>query len=374
MIPQPCNGMIQVVLDTVNSVQLKMKSKLPMMTDEAREKQIENDPGNVQSQQNKKLKSLNGFLMSIDPFTNEILLTTKDWILLVLGTILIAPFRAVGVILGLVLAWAVAKIGLLGLSASEMASNVSRRGWRRKLMDWYSNMGMLIFWAAGFRISIKGRQASRSEAPILVGAPHSSFLEALIIYMCGCSPVSRYENRTAFLISACQLFYQTIFVDRRTNETRKRALEEICARAHSSDNLLPQLFVCPEGTNTNRKALIQFKIGAFAPGVPIQPVLIRYPGTERIDAVTWTYNQRHSYIFSVWYLLSNPVNRVEVEFLPVYTPSPEEKAKPELYAKNVQMVMAEALGVPAMDISYAGYYKEYCQKHNTYVEDTKKKQ
>ncbi len=85
MIPQPCNGMIQVVLDTVNSVQLKMKSKLPMMTDEAREKQIENDPGNVQSQQNKKLKSLNGFLMSIDPFTNEILLTTKDWILLVLG-------------------------------------------------------------------------------------------------------------------------------------------------------------------------------------------------------------------------------------------------------------------------------------------------
>ena len=63
-----------------------------------------------------------------------------------------------------------------------------------------------------------------------------------------------------------------------------------------------------------------------------------------------------------------------MEFLPVYTPSPEEKAKPELYAKNVQMVMAEALGVPAMDISYAGYYKEYCQKHNTYVEDTKKKQ
>lgn len=196
MVPQPCNGMIQVVLDTVNSVQLKMKNKLPAMTDERREKQIDEHHYHV------------------DPFTNQIFLTVKDWIILILGTVLLAPFRAIGVVSGLVLAWFVAKIGLLGLSASEMASNVSRRGWRRKLMNWYSNFGMLIFWAAGFRISIKGKQASRAEAPILVGAPHSSFLEALIIYMCGSSPVSRHENKTAFLISACQLFYQAIFVDR----------------------------------------------------------------------------------------------------------------------------------------------------------------
>lgn len=61
---------------------------------------------------------------------------------------------------------------------------------------------------------MKGRQANRREAPILVGAPHSSFLEALIIIMCQSSPVSRHENEKAFLISACQKFYRTIFVDR----------------------------------------------------------------------------------------------------------------------------------------------------------------
>ena len=161
---------------------------------------------------------------------------------------------------------------------------------------------------------------------------------------------------------------------RRTSEARKKALDDICARAQSKDNTLPQLFVCPEGTNTNRKALIQFKIGAFAPGVPVQPVLIRYPGTERIDAVTWTYNQNYSYIFSVWYLLAKPINRVEIEFLPVYCPNSDEKNSAELYAKNVQKAMAAALNVPAMDISYGVYYKEYCQKHNTYIdEDDKKK-
>lgn len=168
------------------------------------------------------------------------------------------------------------------------------------------------------------------------------------------------------------VIFTWILIFRRTNETRKRALEEICARAQSTDNMLPQLFLCPEGTNTNRKALIQFKIGAFAPGVPVQPVLIRYPGTERIDAVTWTFNQNHSYIFSVWYLLANPINRVEVEFMPVYQPSPEEKSSPELYAKNVQKVMADALGVPCLDVSYGAFYKEYCQKHNTYIDDKKK--
>ena len=32
-------------------------------------------------------------------------------------------------------------------------------------------------------------------------------------------------------------------------------------------------------------------------------------------------------MFSLWYLLSSPVNRVEIEFLPVYTPSQEEQLR-----------------------------------------------
>merc|ERR1719219_136336 len=364
------------------------------MTDEAREKQIppsndlQNGPMGTESGfgsgQNPNLNTtksgfesekitqqpIGGQSAFIDPFTHEMYLTAKDWFILALGSIFIAPIRAIAVIFSLWSAWFVARIGLYG--QDETAINVSRTGWRLKLMSFYAWFGTIIFWAAGFRISIKGKQAPRSEAPILVGAPHSSFLEALIIYMCGSSPVSRHENKTAFLISACQIFYQAIFVDRRSSDSRKKALEDICARAQSSDNMLPQLFLCPEGTNTNRKVLIQFKIGAFAPGVPVQPVLIRYPGTERIDPTTWTFNQTHSYKFSVWYLLANPINRVEIEFLPVYVPNEEEKNKPELYAKNVQVIMAEALGVTATDVSYGAAYKEYCKRNDTYIEDKKK--
>ncbi len=200
-----CNGVIQVVLDTVSSVQLKMKKSGGMMViqDEARERQLLDHEEEQQ------------FADAPNPFKNEITLSTKDWLILALGTVFLLPFRAVGVVLGLVGAWLVAKIGLWGLSQEEVNENTSsRKGWRLKLMHWYRWFGMLIFWAAGFWINVKGTQASRSEAPILVGAPHSSFLEALIIYMLGSSPVSRHENRSAFLISACQLFYQAIFVDR----------------------------------------------------------------------------------------------------------------------------------------------------------------
>ena len=112
MIPQNCNGMVQSVLDTVNSVQLRMKSKLPMMTDEIREKQIPpggndglqpNGPGTesgiiqnnpdlnttksgFESEKNTQNQPNNAF---IDPFTHEMYLTTKDWLILALGSIFI---------------------------------------------------------------------------------------------------------------------------------------------------------------------------------------------------------------------------------------------------------------------------------------------
>ena len=112
MIVQQCNGMIQVMVDTVHSVQSKMKKQVlksnpnsqnprePKMTDETRERQLHPT--------------------EVDPFTNEIELTTKDWICLILGTVLIAPFRAIGVILGLFFAWFVAKIGKM------KAKNISK--------------------------------------------------------------------------------------------------------------------------------------------------------------------------------------------------------------------------------------------------------
>ena len=58
-----------------------------------------------------------------------------------------------------------------------------------------------------------------------------------------------------------QKFNISIFyVTRRAPETRQKAKEDIKTRSLSPDQELPQLFLCPEGTNTNRRVLIQFKV------------------------------------------------------------------------------------------------------------------
>ena len=46
-----------------------------------------------------------------------------------------------------------------------------------------------------------------------------------------------------------------------------------------------------------------------------------------------------------------------VEFLPPYSPSEEEKAKPQLFANNVRAVMAARMGVPVTDCSYYDYLR-----------------
>ena len=45
-----------------------------------------------------------------------------------------------------------------------------------------------------------------------------------------------------------------------------------------------------------------------------------------MDTVTWTWNQPHSALAVLWLTLSQPFTRAEVEYLPPYHPSQEERA------------------------------------------------
>ena len=54
----------------------------------------------------------------------------------------------------------------------------------------------------------------------------------------------------------------------------------------------------------------------------------------------------------MWTLCSQLVNRMHIQFLPVYTPSAAEVASPHLYASNVRSYMAEAMDVPCTQHSF----------------------
>lgn len=130
---------------------------------------------------------------------------------------------------------------------------------------------------------------------------------------------------------------QPIYVNREDHGSRTRTIQDILDRVKSPEDW-PHILIFPEGTCTNRQSLIRFKPGAFYPGQKVQPVLIRYP--NKTDTLTWTWQGPHVAIL-LWKTLAQFHNFVEIEYLPVYTPSDEEIKNPKLYASNVQHLMAE---------------------------------
>lgn len=81
-------------------------------------------------------------------------------------------------------------------------------------------------------------------------------------------------------------YAQPIYVQREDPDSRQSTIKQILDRANSPDDW-PQTAIFPEGTCTNRKALITFKGGAFYPGVPVQPVVLKYK--NKFDSLTWTW-------------------------------------------------------------------------------------
>lgn len=111
--------------------------------------------------------------------------------------------------------------------------------------------------------------------------------------------------------------------------------------------ILIEIYV--EGTTTNGKALICYKQGAFSAGVPVQPVLLRYRywflSPHWVPAGPRTP-------FLVFRMMCQFINFMEVEYLPVYTPSEAEIKDPILYADNVRHLCADKLKVPVTNHTF----------------------
>ncbi|CAH4032965.1 unnamed protein product [Pieris brassicae] len=206
----------------------------------------------------------------------------------------------------------------------------------------------MSYLAGGMAISIRGRQASRREAPILVVAPHSSFLDSCIVYATRMSSVIVRKESMDNYVGKLINYTQPVYVWRDDPNSRQNTIKEIIERATSKEDW-PQVLIFPEGTCTNRSCLITFKPGGFYPGVPVQPVTIRYPNAK--DTVTWTWEGPGA-LKLLWLTLTQVHSSCEIEFLPVYYPNEEEKRNPKLFARNVRDVMAKALGVPVLDYTY----------------------
>ncbi|XP_015098511.2 lysophosphatidylcholine acyltransferase 2B-like, partial [Vicugna pacos] len=224
------------------------------------------------------------------------------------------------------------------------------KSWRRNLVrPALKFLFQVTIFLAGFLVKVKGKKATPDEACILLTAPHSSFFDAAACVVAGLpSVVSASQNVHIPVAGKFLLSTQPVLAARDDPNSRRNTREEILKRV-TSGGKWPQILLFPEGVCTNRTCLVTFRLGAFSPGVPVQPVLLRYPNT--LDTVTWTWQGFTGFQACVL-TLSQLFTRVEVEFMPVYIPNDQEKKKTILFANTVRIVMANALGVPVTDHTY----------------------
>ncbi|XP_030639094.1 lysophosphatidylcholine acyltransferase 1 [Chanos chanos] len=281
-----------------------------------------------------------------NPFVHDLRFTPLQKLQIAVMTVTLFPIRLFVAAFMMLLAWPFAFIATIGRSETAVEPQCL---WRR-CVDVVLRTIMRIMWfAGGFHwMNVKGRQALPAEAPILTLGPHSSYFDAIPVTMTMSTIVMKAESKDIPIWGTLIKYIRPVFVSRSDQDSRRKTVEEIKRRARSGGEW-PQVMIFPEGTCTNRSCLITFKPGAFIPAVPIQPIVIRYP--NQLDTITWTWQGPGAFKI-LWLTLCQLHNEFEMEYLPIYTPSEEEKKNPALFAHNVRRVMAKALQVPVTDYSF----------------------
>ena len=119
-------------------------------------------------------------------------------------------------------------------------------------------------------------------------APHYSFFDVVLgMYLGFTNAVTRKGNEDVALLGSLVKLCQPIIVNREKYDSRNDTVQIITERAKSNGKWSP-VMIFPEGTCTNGKALIKFKVGAFLPGLPVQPVCVKYSETN-FDSVSYTW-------------------------------------------------------------------------------------
>ncbi|XP_078447775.1 calcineurin B subunit-like protein isoform X2 [Wolffia australiana] len=253
---------------------------------------------------------------------------------------------------------AVVRLILFGIAVGVgfLATLLATHGWKdqqnpmpkwRSMVMWITRIcARFILFTFGYHwIKRRGRPAPREIAPVVV-SNHVSYIEPIFFfYELFPTVVASESHDNMPVVGKIIRAMQVIYVNRFSTTSRKNAINEIKRKASSAE--FPRVLLFPEGTTTNGRVIISFRLGAFIPGVPVQPVIVRYP---------------HVHFDQSWGLISLPRlmfrmftqfhNFMEVEYLPVIFPSEKKLENASEFAERAGHVMATALDVVQTAHSY----------------------
>jgi 1-acyl-sn-glycerol-3-phosphate acyltransferase len=266
--------------------------------------------------------------------------TIKFWCLL----FTVLPIRVVFFATFFTMAWLFAKLSLWG---------TQQNNFKKTRLRTFSLLGMRIFLrlsliAAGFWI--RHNLPKSLEGAKLIVTNHISAFDVLYFSSFHTvAPVSDIVNVKFPFLGVFLKAQQAILVERKSPKSRKDTITTILNYTKSMDEYgWPPILIFPEGMTTNGSIVGTFRSGAFNPGVPVYVVTLRYPN-KHLDL---SYVDNMTIPYTIIRTFTQFVNYIDVDYLGLYTPSPQEKKHPMLYATNIRNIMSSALKVPQIDYTY----------------------
>ncbi|KAI3800486.1 hypothetical protein L1987_28577 [Smallanthus sonchifolius] len=283
---------------------------------------------------------------TMDPFRNQTpeIAGVYEWVKMVV-MVPIALVRLVLFGLCLLIGYIATKFALHGWKDKQ---NPMPR-WRCRVMYVTRLCSRAILFSFGYHwVKRKGKPAPREVAPILV-SNHVSYIDPIFFFYESSPTIVTSESHDSMpFVGVIIRAMQVIYVNRFSYQSRKQAVNEIKRKA--SAHKFPRVLLFPEGTTTNGRQLISFQLGAFIPGYPIQPVVIRYPHIHFDQS--WGHIALATLMFRMFMQFHN---FMEVEYLPVISPSKHHKESPARFAERTGRAMASALNVIQTYHSFADY-------------------
>ena len=256
------------------------------------------------------------------------------------------PARLIGIFLTLVVIAAVAKIATYGyVFDKKNPKPISPEKLIYFTPVLKGGARLILFFLGYLYIPIFGKRASANEARIVI-SNHLTFVEPLLLVaLYAPMPVAAREYVEMPIIGTIIQALQLIPIDRQDPDSRVNVQKAIVERASNPE--WGQVLIFPEATCTNGLSIIQFKVGAFAAGKPVQPNVVRFfpgeGGRSHFNPCWVSAGPQLGEI--VIRLLCEPVNWVALEHLPAYIPNQDEQKDAKLFAHNVRALMGAKLNL-----------------------------
>lgn len=188
------------------------------------------------------------------------------------------------------------------------------------------------------------------QTPIIL-CNHTCYLDGMVLASVFHAPkiIAKKGTLNVPLIGAFAADLGVIEVDRSDPKSRAATIQAIEDHVTSWKSGKQPLLLFPEGTTSNGQHLLEFKKGAFVPGVTVRPAVLYYSGSW--DPANVYYRQSDDGKIQAigdteWaeQFLGHMMHSVRIRVLPPYKPSQAEKQDAQLFANNVREVMSKAHG------------------------------